>query len=361
MVKIINASVSLLRYPLGGATGGSGITHVDVIICDLETSTGHSGTGFSYVLGGDGRQVAAIGRSLLSNYVVGEELKHPQLIWRKLASSLNRTGRGFGYLAIAAIDLSVWDLYSKIQGVPLGVAMGGELRSVPVYGSGGFGPSQEPEAAAAQALDYVKRGLPAIKLRFSGDVTDLDRLSAVADALPPGVGIMADLNEKANLAQATHLLNACHDFNLMWIEEPLPSHDINAYKKLAAQLSVPIAVGEHHQGLMELAPFFNSQAISIVQPDLAMMGGVTEALRLANIAEYFGVSVAPHFLPALFIHLAAAAPSVRWLEDFPLLEALFHEPLTFDQSGMMELPTGPGHGLAWLDGVREEYGLELDN
>lgn len=361
MVKITNTSVSLLRYPLGGATGGSGITHVDVIICDLETSTGYSGNGFSYVLGGDGQQVAAIGRSLLSNYVAGKEVKHPQSIWRKLVSSLNRTGRGFGYLAIAAIDLSVWDLYSKMQGVPLGVAMGGELRSVPVYGSGGFGPSQEPDAAAAQALDYVKRGSRAIKLRFSGAASDIDRLSAVAEALPHGVGIMADLNEKANLAQATHLLNACHDFNLIWIEEPFPSQDINAYKKLAAQLSVPIAAGEHHQGLMELAPFFDSQAISIVQPDLAMMGGLTEALRLANIAEYFGVSVAPHFLPALFIHLAAAAPSVCWLEDFPLLEALFDEPLTFDQSGMMELPIAPGHGLNWLDGVREEYGLELKN
>ena len=70
----------------------------------------------------------------------------------------------------------------------------------------------------------------------------------------------------------------------------------------------------------------------------------------------------PIFLPALFIHLAAAAPSVCWLEDFPLLEALFHEPLTFfDQSGMMELPTTPGHGLNWLDGVEKEYGLEVDN
>ena len=79
-------------------------------------------------------------------------------------------------------------MYSKDAGVPLGVAMGGELGSVPVYGSGGFSPSQEPDAAAAQALDYVKRGSPAIKLRFSGGATDIDRLAAVAEALPPASG-----------------------------------------------------------------------------------------------------------------------------------------------------------------------------
>ena len=109
------------------------------------------------------------------------------------------------------------------------------------------------------------------------------------------------------------------------------------------------------QGLVELAPFFREECCTVVQPDLAMGGGITEALRVALIAEHYGLVVAPHFLPALFVHLAAAAPSIRWLEHFPLLEPLFDNPADMGSGGEISLPEIPGHGLTWADGARGEY------
>lgn len=353
--RIARASAELWRYPLPGAVGGSGLTTVDVIVVDLETADGASGTGFSYVLGGGGEPVAAMARDMLARFVADTAIGAPQALWRRLAGSLNRLGRGTGYLAIAAIDVAAWDLHAKRAGVPLAVALGGAPRAVPVYGSGGFGPAQPPEDAAARALDYAKMGCAAVKLRLAGNPADIARLAAVAEALPAGVRMMADANEKCDLVQARWLANACAPFNLLWLEEPLPAADIAGYAALAAASPVPIATGEHHQGLVELAPFFERRCCAVVQPDLAMTGGITEALRVATIAEHYGLVVAPHFLPALFIHLAAAAPSVRWMEHFPLLEPLFDSPVDIDANGEISPPDEPGHGLRWADGARAAF------
>lgn len=352
---IVKASASLWYYPLPGVTGGSGITAVDVIVVDLETADGVTGTGFSYVLGGNGSVVAAMATNLVDRFVSGQPLTAPAALWRRLAGSLNRVGRGPGYLAIAAIDVAAWDLHAKRLGVPLGVALGGEARAVPVYGSGGFGPLQAPEDAAEQASRYAGQGCGAVKLRLSGQPTDLERLEAVAAALPAGVGMMADLNEKCDLLMATWLADQCADYNLLWLEEPLPARDLAGYAALAAASPVPLATGEHHQGLVDFAPFFREECCTVVQPDLAMGGGITEALRVAQIAEHYGLVVAPHFLPALFIHLAAAAPAIRWLEHFPLLEPLFDNPVDMDEGGEIAPPDDPGHGLKWAEGARAEF------
>jgi L-alanine-DL-glutamate epimerase-like enolase superfamily enzyme len=343
------------EFPLSGPTGGSGITAVDVIVVDIEDSDGVTGTGFSYVLGGGGQVVTLAARDMIDRFVSGQDLIPPQALWRRLTGSLNRLGRGVGYLAIAAIDVAIWDLYSKRQGLPLYAALGGTPRSLPVYGSGGFGPSQDPEAAVVRSLEYAEMGCEAVKLRVSGVPADLQRIQAVAEALPDGVDIMADANEKCDITRAQWLCNVLADVNALWFEEPLPAHDINGFATLARNTSVPIATGEHHQGMAELSNLVSERAVSVIQPDLAMMGGITECMRVAQLAEHYNLVVSPHFLPALFIHLAGAAPAIRWMEDFQLLEPMFDAPVKMDTAGKITPSDAPGHGIVWAKGAREEY------
>lgn len=354
--RIGRAEAELWVFPLSGPTGGSGISSVDVIVVTLEDSEGVEGTGFSYVLGGGGATVAAMARDILDRFVAREEILAPQASWRRLVGSLNRLGRGVGYLAIAAIDLAMWDLHAKRLGVPLAVALGGEPRSLPVYGSGGFGPAQDPRDAAERAHHYATRGCRAVKLRVAGDAGDVPRIRAVVDALPEHVGIMADANEKCDLVSAERLAALLGEVGALWFEEPLPAGDANGFRTLARRSPVALAAGEHHQGIEEIGPLMQARALSVVQPDLAMMGGVTECLRVAQLAEHHGLVVSPHFLPALFVHLAAAAPAVRWLEDFPLLEPLFAAPAEMDAEARIRPPDRPGHGLEWADGARGEFG-----
>tara|TARA_Y100001936_G_scaffold253408_1_gene317838 strand:+ start:4035 stop:5117 length:1083 start_codon:yes stop_codon:yes gene_type:complete len=355
MTEITHATAELWVFPLPGPTGGSGITAVDVIVVDLEASDGTTGTGFSYVLGGGGRIVQAATQDMLDRFVLGERILPPQALWRRLAVSLNRLGRGVNYLAISAIDVAMWDLHAKRLDMPLYAALGGVPRKLPVYGSGGFGPEQETGAAVDRALEYAEMGCTAIKLRVAGAPADLARIQAVADAVPDGVGIMADANEKCDLVRAQWLVNLLADVNALWIEEPLPANDTNGFAILAANSPIPIATGEHHQGVGEMSPLIAARAASILQPDLAMMGGITESLRLAQIAEHFNLVVSPHFLPSLFIHVAGAAPSIKWMEDFPLLEPLFDNPVEMDAEGNIAPPDTPGHGISWVDGARDEF------
>ena len=198
--RYASAEAELWRYPLAGPTGGSGITAVDVIVVSLEDSGGETGLGFSYVLGGGGAVVKAAAGDLLARLVAGEDCAPPETLWRRLAASLNRVGRGIGYVAIAAIDVAAWDLHARALGVPLYTALGGAARTVPVYGSGGFRPDQDPDAAVAQALAYAGRGCKAVKLRLAGNRADAERMRAVAAALPGGVDLMVDANERCDLA-----------------------------------------------------------------------------------------------------------------------------------------------------------------
>ena len=203
-------------------------------------------------------------------------------------------------------------------------------------------------------------GCKAVKLRLAGDHADIERMRVVAEGLPMGVDLMVDANERCNLPRARWLAEACAEFGVLFFEEPLPADALAAYAALATSSPVPIATGEHLQGLVELAPYFESRACAVVQPDIAMMGGLTESLRIAQIADYHGMAVSPHFLPALFVHLACALPNVPWLEDFPLLEPLFGAAAAMDDRAMIAPRDAPGHGIAWAEGARAEFRVEAD-
>jgi L-alanine-DL-glutamate epimerase-like enolase superfamily enzyme len=155
---------------------------------------------------------------------------------------------------------------------------------------------------------------------------------------------MVDANEKGDLPRAQRLLAAAADAGALFVEEPLPATEVLGYRLLAATAPCPIAHGEHLQGLDRFAVALADRTASVIQPDLAMAGGLTPCLQVAQLAQGAGVSVAPHFLPGLFVHLAAASPAVTWLEDFPLVEP-YLEGWPQMQDGMLSLSDRPGHGL----------------
>jgi L-alanine-DL-glutamate epimerase-like enolase superfamily enzyme len=355
MDPIVNAQAELWRYRLAKPVGGSGVASVDVLVVTLRDAAGRSGLGFSYVLGGrDGLPLEAA-RGMLERFVTAQPAAHPEARWREIAASFNRTGAGPYGTALAALDVAAWDLYAKTLELPLGVAMGGAARRVPVYGSGFFYPGQDPDEAAATATDYVRRGVRAVKPRAAGDARDGALLRAVAAAA--GVPLMVDANEKCTPVTAARLVRAAAEVNALFVEEPLPAYDLAAYRALARVAPVPLAAGEHLRTAAEAAPFLVEGLCAVIQPDLQALGGLTPCLRLARFAEACNVEVAPHFLPGLFVHVAAAAPNVTWLEDFPLLEPLFAGLPVMAADGTLAPSGAAGHGLTWADGARDAYRL----
>jgi L-alanine-DL-glutamate epimerase-like enolase superfamily enzyme len=357
-VKIAEVRISLLRYRLAQPIGGSGVASVDLVLACARTDAGVEGTGFSYVLGGGGAIAAGAARQMADDRVAGRQFDHPEATWRGLAASLNRTRRGPNFIGLAAIDVALWDAYARVLGVPLGVAMGGAPREIPVYGSGGYDARQGPEEAAATACAQVIRGFRGVKLRVAARREDEAVIRAVRDAVPTETEVMVDANEKGTASTAARLLATARAYGVLFVEEPLPADDLAGYRALSRTYPRTVATGEHVQGVAEALPFIAEGLCGVMQPDLAMMGGLSGSLQVARLAESFGLEIAPHFLPGLFVHLAAASPAVTWLEDFPLLEPLFDGWPPLRSNGMLALLDTPGHGLRIAEGAEREFGVE---
>jgi L-alanine-DL-glutamate epimerase-like enolase superfamily enzyme len=348
---IERAEASLIRYQLKRAVGGSGVSFVDVIVADLIDSEGVSGLGFSYVLAADGALSCQAAKSHLDQFVRGKPIVPPQALWKLICRSFNRTGLGPNLLGLAAIDVAMWDLYSKRMNMPLAAAMGGEARTIGVYGSGGFTADQSPTEAAENAAMYFEQGFEAVKPRVRGARSDEGVLTAVLSAAGSRGHVMADANERCDLTGARWLLAMARDHGLLFVEEPLPATALSGYYALS-KIGVSLAAGEHFQQLETFSLLMSQKILSVIQPDLAMIGGLTPILDLCVLASAMDIVVSPHFLPGLFVHVAAASPALRWLEDFPLIEPMF--------DGWPEMKDGKvtacetaGHGLSLSARFRE--------
>ncbi len=349
-MKLDRSNLNFFTYRLDKPMGGSGVGEVDVLIVEIEDNHGVTGLGFSYVIAGNGSPIVNICEQLLGKIEHGAPIPHPAAFWNEAYKSFNRTGRGWNMLALAAIDVALWDYFAKRQNLPLGSAFGGRARPVPVYSSGPFQPGMSAEAAIEAANDVMSRGYQGVKPRLSGQSGDADTLEKIRKALPDNCALMIDINEKGNLSAIQRPLSKARDCQVEFVEEPLPSKDLGGYRRLAGEYGNLIATGEHLQGLVEFEPYISGQMAATLQPDLAMIGGLTPSLQLAQICAFHGMGLAPHFLPGLFVHIAAAAPALTWLEEFTLLEPMFDGWPELSPSGSLTIDTSiAGHGLSLSD------------
>jgi L-alanine-DL-glutamate epimerase-like enolase superfamily enzyme len=185
-----------------------------------------------------------------------------------------------------------------------------------------------------------------VKPRVAGTAKDAKVRAAVGDEIV----LMADANEKCDLVTARRLLQLARDHGPLFVEEPLPWSLAASYAQLGDG-TVTMAAGEHAQDHRQLLAMMQSGVLGVVQPDLAMIGGLTPVMDICVMAEALGTTVSPHFLHGLFVHLAAASPAVTWLEDFPLLEPLF-DGWPDTASGHVTITPSAGHGLR-LSGLGE--------
>ena len=346
MTHIVSTTIRLIEKKFARPIGGSGVTGVDIIAATVRDTDGVEGLGFSYVIGGGGAVVAQLAQAQATRFLDNATLKTPDAHWAEIKKSFNRTGDGPNLLALAALDVALWDLTARRNNEPLARTLGGELEPVPVYASGGFGPNDPPEASAELAASYIEAGYAGVKPRVNARNDDEAMLRAVRDAIGPNARLMADANEKGHAESAQRLLATASDYGVDFIEEPLPFDDIHGYRRLAAaHYKTAVAAGEHLQGLDRFTVRLDDGLVGVIQPDLAMAGGLTPCLAVARMAASQNILVAPHFLPGLFVQLAGSFGGRLLLEEFPIVEEAFDGWPERRPDGTLCARDCAGHGL----------------
>jgi L-talarate/galactarate dehydratase len=330
------------------------MTEVAFLFAEIGTEAGLSGVGFSYSKRAGGPAQFAHAREVAPD-LVGEDPSDIGRLWTKLVWAGASVGRsGAATQALAAIDVALWDLKAKRAGLPLAKLLGAHRDSVRCYNtSGGF--LHEPiEQVLDNATRTLESGVGGIKIKVGQPdrAEDLRRVRAVREHIGDDAPLMVDANQQWDRPTAMRVGRALEEFGLVWIEEPLDAYDAEGHAALARSLDTAIASGEMLTSVAEHAELIRHDAVDILQPDAPRIGGITQFLRLAALAEHRNLQLAPHFAMEIHVHLAAAYPLEPWVEHFDWLYPLFPERLEI-RDGRMHLSERPGLGVTLSEKARE--------
>ncbi|MBP1233583.1 L-alanine-DL-glutamate epimerase-like enolase superfamily enzyme [Arthrobacter sp. PvP102] len=355
-VKLSTARLPL-AVPISDAKVFTGrqkpMTEVVFLFAEITTEQGHSGIGFSYSKRAGGPAQYAHAKEVAEG-IIGEDPNDIGKIYTKLLWAGASVGRsGVATQALAAIDIALYDLKAKRAGLPLAKLLGSYRDSVQTYNtSGGFlnASLDEVKARATQSIDDGIGGIK-IKVGLPDSKGDLRRVAGIREHIGWDVPLMVDANQQWDRATALRMGRQLEEFNLIWIEEPLDAYDFEGHAHLASVLDTPIATGEMLASVAEHKGLINANGCDIIQPDAPRVGGITQFLRLAALADERGLGLAPHFAMEIHLHLAAAYPREPWVEHFDWLDPLFNERLE-TKSGRMLVPDRPGLGVSLSDQAR---------
>ncbi|MFI8568692.1 mandelate racemase/muconate lactonizing enzyme family protein [Rhodococcus sp. NPDC078407] len=346
----LSSIVLPLQNPISDAKVLTGrqkaMTEVVFLFAEIRTEQGHEGIGFGYSKRAGGPAQFAHAQEV-APVLIGEDPNDIGKIWTKLVWAGASVGRsGVATQSIALIDIALWDLKAKRAGLPLAKLIGSARDSVQTYNtSGGFlhTPIEEVIENAAMSLS---NGIGGIKIKVGQPDwrTDIDRVTAVREFLGDDVPLMVDANQQWDRPTAQRMGRILEQFDLVWIEEPLDAYDAEGHAQLARSLDTSIATGEMLASVGEHVRLIEAGSVDILQPDAPRIGGITQFLKLATLAEHHDLQLAPHFAMEIHLHLAAVYPLQTWVEHFDWLDPLFDEHLE-TRDGRMHLSARPGLGF----------------
>lgn len=371
-MKIVAVEPFILHLPLTQSSisdSTHSITHWGVVGARIATDDGLEGFGFTGThahLASD-RLITACIRDCYAGLLIGEDASDRARLWKKLARypAIQWVGRaGITHLALAAVDVALWDLAAKKAKEPLWKFLGGQITpALEAYNTdiGWLSFSLE------QLIDNCRRavdvdGFRRLKIKVGHDdpALDIARLEAVRRAIGPDIRIAIDGNGKWDLPNCLRFCARAKDLDLFWFEEPLWYDDVGGHATLAKSTAIPVALGEQLYTLDAFRAFIAAGAVHYVQPDVTRLGGITEYLQVADLALAHRLPVAPHAgeMSQVHVHLSYAHPASSILEYIPWIRDHFQEPASV-ANGVFKLPQNPGAGTTPLAASVSRFGKPL--
>ena len=375
-MKIANIEAFWLRCPIPKEKQHFSdyglLTNFDMTLVVVTTDTGLQGFGEAKAAVGSSGSCASIVSCIeneLKPQLIGKDARNISRIWEHVYNgtrdhySLSR-GRKFPILgrrgltisAMSGIDTALWDIKGKKLGAPVVELLGGSCRDkMPAYASGGWA---KADAIGEQLLGYTSKGFSGVKMRVGiMDETvseSIKRVKAAREALPDHIKLMTDAHGTFSVPEAKQFTKGVEDCNVYWFEEPINPDNKIGTAEVRANTFIPIAAGESEYTAFDVRDLITERALDVLQPDCAIIGGITEAMRVSQLAHTYQLELAPHCWGSAFsfmagLSVAFASPSANVIEfslgGNPMMYDLVEENITVDTEGMLTAPDKPGLGL----------------
>lgn len=349
MARVERARVDAYRVPTDfpESDGTLEWDSTTMVLVELEVG-GRRGLGYTYA---DVATARLIQDTLLPQ-VLGRDVNDVPAAWEAMVRAVRNLGRqGIASMAIAAVDVALWDLKAHTLDVPLLALLGATRRSVPVYGSGGF--TSYPVARLQEQLaGWARAGIRGVKMKVGREPDrDPERVSAAREAIGPDVELFVDANGAYARKQAFELAGKFADARVTWLEEPVPSDDLSGLRWIRdrAPAGMEITAGEYGYDPPYFRRMLGAGAVDVLQADATRCAGITGFLQVGALCRAFGIPMSAHTAPALHAHPCCAIESVRhleWFHDHVRIESLLFDGALQPVEGELRPdPARPGLGL----------------
>jgi L-alanine-DL-glutamate epimerase-like enolase superfamily enzyme len=320
------------------------------VLVEVATDTGIVGIGLT-LYGGPltGSLRRAVGE--LGELIIGSDPMRTEEVSSGLRAEIGLMcgPGGIFLLALSALDIALWDIKGKALDQPLWKLLGGARETVDTYASGSLRRGLNEDETAVVAKRLLDQGFRAMKaqLGLPGNPTpaqEVRRMQTIREVVGPDVKLMADARQKWRVEQAIDIGQRMQEVGLFWLEDVTACDDYQGLSTVNSLITTPIAGGEFLWGPSQFRQMVIHRSVDYVMIDTCRVGGITQWMKVAGMAEAFNMPVLSHVMPEINAHLIAATPNGVTVEYMPWTLKLFHEtPLL--TNGQLIMPNRPGLGL----------------
>jgi L-alanine-DL-glutamate epimerase-like enolase superfamily enzyme len=294
----------------------------------------------------------------LAGLVVGDDPTQVEAIAAKLRRASSGSGPGGIFsLALSAVDMACWDLKGKAVGQSVCALLGGLRDRALTYASGALMRPHPVDYLAKAGPRLVGMGFRQMKMQCGSEPTvaaSVERVRVMREAIGPDVDLMCDINQLWSVNQAIEVGRRIEPYHLYWLEDPTAHDDYPGLARIADALTTPIAAGEYHYGIVPFRHLLEARSIDVVMIDLLRVGGITQWMKVAGMAEAFNLPVVSHLVPEIHVHLIAAIPNGLTVEYMPWSLRLFEETPALE-NGHLVVPKKSGLGLTFDQAAIKRY------
>ncbi len=334
-------------------TASGVINESPLILIDIMTNEGVVGHGVLFTYTQLALRSIAEFLDSLKALLIGEVLA-PLNVSQRLQEKFRLLGtQGFVGMALAGIDMAMWDALARSKQQSLVAALGGKHTPTPVYGAVGF---DGEKGSAHQAEHWAKQGFKGVKAKigYASVNEDIAVVRAMRQAVGPDVSIMVDYNQSLSPADAIHRSQQLDQEGLTWIEEPTLAHNFTGHAHISNNTRTTIQCGENWWGIQDVQHAIDAKASDYFMLDAMKIGGVTGWMKAAAMAEAVNVPVSSHLWSELSASLLSCSATANWLEYCDWWNPLLQQPLMID-NGMAIPNEEVGSGIEWNEAIVDQY------